>query len=130
MTCNGGDTEYELNAGASAPRRSESGYGHSTASRVSFFERPRRDEAEQHGSAAGGGCWVTVFGFPPDKAGSVLQCFLSWGGVVEHKRGDNDANWIHLKYGSAVAAERALAKNGTIVQGCMVGVKRDDSVSS
>lgn len=67
------------------------------------------------------GNWVTVFGFAGGQSALVLAYFKKLGVVEEHEVGQG--NWIHLKYSTLWAAQKALAKNGIIMAGgIMVGV--------
>ncbi|CAG0920056.1 unnamed protein product [Notodromas monacha] len=68
------------------------------------------------------GRWVTVFGLP-DNPSNVLLYFLSLGKVLEHRAPKGGSNWMNIKYANASAAERAVALNGELVAGSMVGVK-------
>ncbi len=66
---------------------------------------------------------VTVFGFVGSQAAAVLAYFRKLGAVEESALGDG--NWMHLRYATRWAAQKALAKNGTILPisgACMVGV--------
>lgn len=69
------------------------------------------------------GNWVTVFGFAGAQATAVLEYFKKLGAVEQSELGQG--NWMHLRYSTLWAAQKALAKNGTIlpVAGtCMIGV--------
>lgn len=67
------------------------------------------------------GNWVTVFGFVGAQRETVLSYFKKLGIVEESELGQG--NWMHLKYSTLWAAQKALAKNGTILSGsCMLGV--------
>lgn len=65
--------------------------------------------------------WVTVFGFPPEKASMILNRFQKYGEIV--KREDGDGNWVHLQYKRDVQARIAHEKNGKVFDGIMIGVK-------
>lgn len=67
------------------------------------------------------GNWVTVFGFAGAQSSAVLNYFKKLGVVEESEMGQG--NWMHLKYSTLWAAQKALAKNGTVMSGlCMLGV--------
>lgn len=78
-------------------------------------------------------CAVTVFGFGPSTAGRVLSRFYALGEVLAREEGsaagetetrnNNAANWVHLLYATPIQASMALALNGRVVEGVMVGVK-------
>lgn len=68
--------------------------------------------------------WVTVFGFAPGQTASVLAYFSRLGAVVRSVPGQGA--WVHVCYGSRWAAERALAKNASVIPaaapGALLGV--------
>lgn len=72
----------------------------------------RADEAER---------WVTVFGFPPATATSILAQFAQVGHIIEH-RFPGQGNWVNICYSSCLDAHRALAYNGKLFGHTMVGV--------
>ncbi|XP_041976396.1 nucleoporin Nup35 [Aricia agestis] len=66
--------------------------------------------------------WVTVFGFPPNAANTVLARFSNCGAVVD-KQYPTQGNWAHIRYATRAEKERALTLNGRqILPGIMVGV--------
>ncbi|XP_072940536.1 nucleoporin Nup35 [Epargyreus clarus] len=66
--------------------------------------------------------WITVFGFPPNAANTVLARFSSCGAVLD-KQYPTQGNWAHLRYATRAEKERALAINGRqVLPGIMVGV--------
>jgi nuclear pore complex protein Nup53 len=67
--------------------------------------------------------WVTVFGFPSNDVSTILQFFRSCGTILKVKYGPNNANWAHIQFKTKLQAQRALQKNGKIINGnIMVGV--------
>lgn len=69
------------------------------------------------------GNWVTIFGFSGAQASSV-QAYFQKVGVVEQSE-VGQGNWMHLQYTTRWAAQKALAKNGTVLSvagSCMIGV--------
>ncbi len=67
--------------------------------------------------------WVTVFGFSGAQVQPVLQYFKSLGNVINSELGQR--NWIHIQYDSPWAAQKALLKNGSVIQAAgssMIGV--------
>lgn len=71
----------------------------------------------------GEGNWVTVFGFAASQSTAVLEYFNSLGVIDAHEPGQG--NWMHMKYSTLWGAQKALAKNGTVLPifgTCMIGV--------
>lgn len=66
---------------------------------------------------------ITVFGFPPNNRTDVLLSFQTHGVIENYDLGEGN-NWLHITYESEWAAQKALARNGSIFQpiGVMVGV--------
>lgn len=60
--------------------------------------------------------WVTVFGFQPSAASSILCQFSQLGQLLEH-RFPPKGNWVHLHYYSKMEARRALSYHGKIIGG-------------
>lgn len=80
------------------------------------------DDAAADGRV-GEGNWVTVFGFAGGRSSEVLAYFRRLGAVEQVQMGQG--NWMHIKYVALWAAQKAIAKNGAILQtagSCMVGV--------
>eukprot|EP00884_Botryococcus_braunii_P008679 jgi/Botrbrau1/17812/Bobra.0127s0059.2 len=69
--------------------------------------------------------WVTVFGFPPSAETLIMQEFSRCGDILHFVSGRDDAvNWTHIQYANKYQAQRALAKNGELLNGqLMIGVK-------
>jgi hypothetical protein len=68
---------------------------------------------------------ITVFGFPPNCRNEVLLSFQSHGPIVTFDVAEDEgSNWIHIVYESEWAAQKALNRNGSILQptGVMIGV--------
>ncbi|CAG9784815.1 unnamed protein product [Diatraea saccharalis] len=66
--------------------------------------------------------WVTVFGFPPNAANTVLARFSNCGAMID-KIYPTQGNWAHLRYATRAEKERAMALNGRqVLPGIMVGV--------
>jgi hypothetical protein len=78
--------------------------------------------------------WVTVFGFPASHSSIILSYFHNFGQILRVKHPENGGNWIHLHYQSRLQAEKALGKNGKILDAgnIMIGVIRctDPSVAA
>jgi len=65
--------------------------------------------------------WVTVFGFSVDNSSFVLRQFQKYGNIVRYVPGEG--NWIHIQYETKFQAQKALTKNGKILdRRLMVGV--------
>lgn len=68
--------------------------------------------------------WVTVYGFSPCETNLVLREFEKCGQVLKHVAGPRDANWMHILYQNRSDAQKALNKNGMLINGVLiVGVK-------
>ncbi|XP_023940278.1 nucleoporin Nup35 [Bicyclus anynana] len=66
--------------------------------------------------------WVTVFGFPPNAANTVLARFSNCGAILD-KQYPTPGNWAHIRYLTRTEKERAVALNGRqVLPGVMVGV--------
>ncbi|CAH2106972.1 unnamed protein product [Euphydryas editha] len=66
--------------------------------------------------------WVTVFGFPPNAANTVLARFSNCGAILD-KQYPTQGNWAHVRYSTRAEKERAMALNGRqVLPGVMVGV--------
>lgn len=63
---------------------------------------------------------VTVFGFPPEKASSIVHRFQQFGEIVRRK--DGGENFLHIRYKLPVEAQMALNQNGHVFEGVMIGV--------
>lgn len=78
--------------------------------------------------------WITVFGFPSTHSSVILSYFHNFGQILRVKHSENGGNWIHLLYTTKLQAEKALGKNGKILEpgNIMIGVVRctDPSVES
>ncbi|XP_049852444.1 nucleoporin Nup35 [Schistocerca gregaria] len=70
------------------------------------------------------GHWVTVFGFPPSHTSIILAYFQCCGQIVRFKNSENQGNWIHILFQTRLQAEKALGKNGKILDSgnLMIGV--------
>jgi len=65
--------------------------------------------------------WITVFGFPVGSTQNVLKHFAKYGDILQH-RTHVEGNWLHIQYQTRLQAQRALAKNGLILDSLMIGV--------
>lgn len=70
----------------------------------------------------------TVFGFPNNKTGEVLQIFGKYGEIVDSWKG-NEGNWINFCYRTIFQCESALSKDGMIFtfsngEQVMIGVQK------
>jgi hypothetical protein len=78
--------------------------------------------------------WITVFGFPSSYSSTILTYFHNFGQILRVKHSENGGNWIHLLYMTKLQAEKALGKNGKILDpgNIMIGVVKctDQSVLS
>jgi len=63
---------------------------------------------------------VTVFGFPENYLSKVLKSFASYGEVINYQKGEG--NWVHIRFANKLQAEKALTKNGMVLEGVMIGV--------
>lgn len=105
----------------SAQRRSTAGAAWQTPQRGTTAGAP----------AAGAGeatMWVTVFGFRPEQAVDVVHHFAQYGEILHHQlAGDN---FMHIQFGSRLAAQQALSKNGRVFFGSvMLGIVPYDAES-
>eukprot|EP01135_Chromosphaera_perkinsii_P004625 Nk52_evm18s292 gene=Nk52_evmTU18s292 len=67
--------------------------------------------------------WVTVFGFPPSASAVILKQFLLYGDIIQHIMAPQGGNWMYIQYQSEVQAQKALSKNGNVINGViMLGV--------
>jgi len=69
--------------------------------------------------------WVTVFGFPQNYISIVTKYFGDCGEIVKQRYAENQGNWIHLLFRTKLEAEKALGKNGKIIDSklnIMIGV--------
>jgi len=65
--------------------------------------------------------WVTVYGFPQTSFSKVLRAFQKYGDIVRYK--SEEGNWVHIQYQTRLQAQKALTKNGKIIEtGVMIGV--------
>ena len=60
--------------------------------------------------------WVTVFGFSPDQAHSILQYMSRHGEVVMHQV-PSKGNWMYVGYSCSTHARQALSRNGAVLDG-------------
>ena len=69
--------------------------------------------------------WITVYGFRPSEAGTVLEDFRRCGEILHYGFfGQEGGNFIHFQYASREAAQRALARDGEHLRpNLMVGVR-------
>lgn len=66
---------------------------------------------------------VTVFGFPPSAASAVLASFRDFGEILSQEPvPPPGANWLSLTYATRWEGLKALARNGSLMGGWMVGV--------
>mmetsp|Transcript_30111 Transcript_30111/g.52916 ORF Transcript_30111/g.52916 Transcript_30111/m.52916 type:complete len:289 (+) Transcript_30111:95-961(+) len=65
---------------------------------------------------------VRVFGFPPNKAQAIVAEFQRKGEIV--RRMEGYSNWMDIEFTSPMVVESALAMNGKIIDGVMIGVMR------
>ena len=66
--------------------------------------------------------WITVFGFSPSVSQQVIDYFVRLGQVIA-KDISKDGNFVHLKYASCWDVQRALSKNGFLIDGIhIIGV--------
>lgn len=82
-------------------------------------------ESAQPASSHGLDTWVTVYGFQPGDAATVLRTFQAMGEVVDFgSYGPAQANWMHIRFRTRHGAQRALGHDGRrISDGLIVGVK-------
>jgi len=64
--------------------------------------------------------WVIVFGFPPQAVRDVLKQFEKYGVITRYRLGEG--NWMNIQFQTKLEAQKALGKNGKILDGFMVGV--------
>jgi hypothetical protein len=65
---------------------------------------------------------VTVFGFPPSAASTILARFRDLGDVIGFKPPTQGANHFTITYRTRLHAQRALSLNGTLIEDWMIGV--------
>lgn len=70
--------------------------------------------------------WITVFGFPGSHSSTILSYFHNFGQILRVKHSENGGNWIHLLFMTKLQAEKALGKNGKVLDpgNIMIGVVR------
>jgi len=91
----------------------------STAPNQSLF-KDIHDTSKEH-FEFGDETIVTVFGFPISSTNLIFREFQKYGQIIQYKIGQG--NWIHIQYQTKLQAQKALSKNGTIIdQGLMIGV--------
>lgn len=67
--------------------------------------------------------WITVFGFPPGAASTILQHFAQCGTIVDKIFPSQNGNWVHIKYSSRLECDKALNYNEKILaNNIMIGV--------
>jgi hypothetical protein len=83
---------------------------------------PMPSRAPASRAPGGDGLWVTAFGFhSASMIGAVLDELRPSGGeIVQHSQGDGA--WVHVRYADVYQLQQALAKNGKVVHGFMMGV--------
>lgn len=83
------------------------------------------DDSDRPASSDGMDTWVTVYGFQPGDAATVLRTFQAMGEVVDFgSYGPAQANWMHIRFRTRHGAQRALGHDGRrIADGLIVGVK-------
>ena len=71
-------------------------------------------------------CWVTIFGFSASQTSVVIDEFLSCGQIISHHTDNIHSNWVHVQFETVFGAQRALTKDGAVLDrnGMMVGVRR------
>ncbi len=88
----------------------------------------------QAGVGGGGGdqCWVIMFGFPASQTAVVIEEMLSCGQIVSHQSDGPLCNWAHVQFETALGAQRALTRDGAVLErvGLMVGVRRSSGPTS
>lgn len=75
--------------------------------------------------------WVTVFGFPQNYTSIVTKYFGDCGEIIKQKHAENQGNWIHILFRTKLDAERALGKNGKIIDSklnIMIGVIKTNKI--
>ncbi|KAL0840047.1 hypothetical protein ABMA28_015371 [Loxostege sticticalis] len=66
--------------------------------------------------------WVTIFGFPPNAANTILARFSNCGAILD-KQYPTQGNWAHIRYATRAEKERAMNLCGRqVLPGIMVGV--------
>ncbi|CAG5107796.1 Oidioi.mRNA.OKI2018_I69.chr1.g3492.t1.cds [Oikopleura dioica] len=67
--------------------------------------------------------WITIFGFPSAAEAFIIRQFRQYGVIVNYIPQTENANWIHVQYSNKMQAQKALSKNGKIIDGnIMIGV--------
>ncbi|KAI8057737.1 hypothetical protein BDF22DRAFT_662182 [Syncephalis plumigaleata] len=96
-------------------------FGASTSSNVNttrnMIDDPMEAEARNETPMS-----VTVFGFPPSAASTILARFRDLGDVIGFKPPTQGANHFTITYRTRLHAQRALSLNGTLVEDWMIGV--------
>jgi hypothetical protein len=69
-----------------------------------------------------GGYWVTAFGYQSvGVLGAVLdELRPSSGDILQHRLGAGP--WVHVRFADSYQQQQALAKNGKVLHGAMIGV--------
>ncbi|MCL7036771.1 hypothetical protein MKW94_019084 [Papaver nudicaule] len=75
------------------------------------------------------GRWVTVYGFKSWEVDTVLCGMKSFGEILKHVQGLDNANWMHILYKKQCDAVKAMRKSWIKVSGnFMVGLKPLDPI--
>lgn len=97
----------------------QNGYGNNMNNSVNnhSLATPWQDGCQEHDEY-----WVTVFGFPPNAANTVLARFSNCGAILD-KQYPTQGNWAHVRYATRAEKERAMSLSGRqVLPGVMVGV--------
>lgn len=70
-----------------------------------------------------------MFGFQPGDMQAVLREFTKCGDITKFGSGRHDSvNWVHIHYANKYQAQRAVQRNGDLLNGhLMLGVQRLDA---
>ncbi|CAD0198056.1 unnamed protein product [Chrysodeixis includens] len=95
----------------------QNGYGNMNATNNQSMVTPWQDGCHEQDEY-----WVTVFGFPPNAANTVLARFSNCGAILD-KQYPTQGNWAHVRYATRAEKERAMSLSGRqVLPGVMVGV--------
>lgn len=65
--------------------------------------------------------WITVFGFSLEHIPKIIEVFSKHGNIVSHQA-PKSGNWVNIRYSSTIHSNQALARNGQLINGMMIGV--------
>lgn len=119
---------YDYNGGASfaSPQSTVQGVDISAVAIDSAPSTPFQQK-KQTATLSSLPCAVIIFGFPAQMTTKVLDSFAKFGQIEEHSSSSTaqnlsmGSNWMKITYRNSTSAQRAVAANGTLLAGHMIG---------